>query len=51
VNVADVFFMLVWIWNIFKAILRRGRGKRENNRGDEPNWGTSSTHKEMSQLV
>jgi hypothetical protein len=22
-----------------KAILRRGREKRENNVGDEPNWG------------
>jgi hypothetical protein len=32
-----------------KVILRRGRGKRENNGGDEPNWGTLYIYMEMSQ--
>jgi hypothetical protein len=30
-----------------KVILRRG--KRENNGGDEPNWGTFYAYMEMSQ--
>jgi hypothetical protein len=30
-----------------KVILRRGEGKRENNGGDEPNWGTSCAYMEM----
>jgi hypothetical protein len=32
-----------------KVILRRGRGKREKNKGDEPNWGTLYAYVEMSQ--
>jgi hypothetical protein len=30
-------------------ILRRGRGKRGDNEGIEPNWGTLNTYMEMSQ--
>jgi hypothetical protein len=25
--------------NLIEVILRRGMGRRENNGGDEPNWG------------
>jgi hypothetical protein len=32
-----------------KTILRRGREKRENNGGDEPNWATLYAHMRMSQ--
>jgi hypothetical protein len=32
-----------------KVILRRWRGKRENNEGDEPNQGTLYAYMEMSQ--
>jgi hypothetical protein len=32
-----------------EAILGRRRGKRENNAGDEPNWGTVHTYMEMAQ--
>jgi hypothetical protein len=31
-----------------KVILKRGREKRENNGGEEPNRGTLSTYMEMS---
>jgi hypothetical protein len=32
-----------------EVILRRGRGKREKNGGDEPNQGTLYVNMEMSQ--
>jgi hypothetical protein len=31
------------------VILRRGRGRRENNGGDEPNWGSMYVYIEMSE--
>jgi hypothetical protein len=31
-----------------KFILRRGRGKRDNNGGDKQNWGTLYTYMEIS---
>jgi hypothetical protein len=33
----------------FKVILRRGKGKRENNGGDEPHRGTLGAYTEMLQ--
>jgi hypothetical protein len=36
-------------WNPVEVILRRGRGKRENNGGDESNHGTECVHMEMPQ--
>jgi hypothetical protein len=32
-----------------KIILRRRKGKRENNGGNEPNWGTLYAYMEMSE--
>jgi hypothetical protein len=36
--------------NPVEVILRRGRRKRENNGGDEPNWSTLYACMEMSLL-
>jgi hypothetical protein len=30
-----------------EVILRRGRGNRENNGGDESNWGILYSHREL----
>jgi hypothetical protein len=32
-----------------EVILRSGRGKKENNGGDKPNWGTLCAYMEMLQ--
>jgi hypothetical protein len=32
VNMVDVFCIYIWQWNV-EIVLRRGRGKRENNGG------------------
>jgi hypothetical protein len=41
----DVLSVQVWIWNMKPAEegwwgkpFKKGRGERENNGGDEPNW-------------
>jgi hypothetical protein len=34
-----------------EVIVRKGWGGRENNRGDEPKWGTTYVYKEMKPPV
>jgi hypothetical protein len=51
VNKVDLLFTLVWIWNIetCQSHIQKGEGKRDNNEGDEPNWGALYTYMKMSQ--
>jgi hypothetical protein len=35
-------------YGALKPALRRRKGKKENNGGDKPNWGTLSTYMEIS---
>jgi hypothetical protein len=47
-----MYFLHVYEYGTLKpaeAILRRGKGKRENNGGDVPNQGTLYIYVEMSQ--
>jgi hypothetical protein len=46
-----MYFLHMYEYGILKpvkATLRRRWGKRENNRGDEPNWGTLYAEMELS---